>query len=325
MGYDKNEQFRLLAEEYREKPLRAEAQVQARRRDLCDRIPELAEVERVLSSYGPRIMETAMRHKGDTAARIAELQAECEEMRRRREELLAANGYPKDWFELHYECEKCRDTGYVGVRMCDCMRRRVLEINMACSGMANLLRAQNFENFSLDYYRVSDKTFTLMQSNLERARDYAEHFAEGADSLLFCGGTGLGKTHLSSAIANRVLEGGYDVFYNSAVGLISDYEQKRFGNGISTEGGDTDRYIDCDLLIIDDLGTEVVNQFTLSCLYFVVSTRLNLNKPTIISTNLSPADLRKTYSDRLVSRLLGEYQLFPFLGTDVRKQKLQEK
>ena len=123
-----------------------------------------------------------------------------------------------------------------------------------------------------------------------------------------------------------VTERGYDVFYNSAVGMISDFESRRFGNGLAMGNvEDTSAYIECDLLIIDDLGTEVVNQFTTSCLYYVLNTRLNLQKSTIISTNLVPADLRKIYSDRIASRLTGEFHLVPFYGVDVRKQKLQSR
>jgi DNA replication protein DnaC len=141
---------------------------------------------------------------------------------------------------------------------------------------------------------------------------------------LLLGNTGLGKTHLSTAIARKVIERGYDVYYNSAVGMLSDFEYRRFGNGIAAEmTDDTARYVDCDLLIIDDLGTEVVNQFTLSCIYYVINTRLNLQKPMIINTNLSPAELRKVYTDRISSRLMGEFAVIPFYGTDIRKQKLQ--
>ena len=168
-----------------------------------------------------------------------------------------------------------------------------------------------------------------MCRNYQTVRRYAESFTleEGkpmSGSLLFLGGTGLGKTHLSTAVARVVISRGYDVYYNSAVGMISDFECRRFGNGMAEgNGDDTVRYTECDLLIIDDLGTEVVNQFTLSCLYHVLNTRLNLQKPTLISTNLTSAELRKTYSDRITSRLIGEYLLIPFYGIDVRKQKTQ--
>jgi DNA replication protein DnaC len=168
-----------------------------------------------------------------------------------------------------------------------------------------------------------------MQHNFETVVQYAEQFKLSGDtpaprSLLFLGGTGLGKTHLSTAVARTVIGRGYDVFYNSAVGMISDFEFRRFGNGLAqSEVDDTARYTECDLLIIDDLGTEVVNQFTLSCLYHVINTRLNLGLPTLISTNLTADELRRVYSDRITSRLLCEYLLIPFFGTDVRRQKLK--
>ena len=249
---------------------------------------------------------------------------------RERADLLRKNGYPADYTEPRYECDKCHDTGYVGIHMCSCMRKRLTEAGMASSGLSGLMNKQSFENFSLDYYRNDLKELALMRSNFENVKHYAEAFAIKPDapqpeSLLFLGGTGLGKTHLSTAVARRVIERGYDVYYNSAVGMISDFEFRRFGNGVAQSDGDnTARYTECDLLIIDDLGTEVVNQFTLSCLYHVLNTRLNLGKPTLISTNLTSAELRKTYSDRITSRLMGEFTLVPFYGTDIRKQKLQK-
>ena len=190
--------------------------------------------------------------------------------------------------------------------------------------------SESFENFSLDYYAQNHDDYVKMKHNFNTVLTWAEGFStentnSKPKSLLFVGGTGLGKTHLSTALARRVIELGYDVFYNSAVGMISDFEVRRFGNGVAQGEGDrTAYYTECDLLIIDDLGTEVANQFTLSCLYHVLNTRLNLGKPTVISTNLSSADLRKTYSDRIMSRLIGEFQLVAFYGTDVRRQKIQK-
>ena len=189
---------------------------------------------------------------------------------------------------------------------------------------------QDFESFSLDYYKGSIEEMSTMRKNFKDLYDYAHGFSlnenENAPaSLLLLGATGLGKTHLSTAVARVVIERGYDVFYNSAVGMLSDFEYRRFGNGLAEENDDTARYTEADLLIIDDLGTEVVNQFTLSCLYYVINTRLNLQKPTIINTNLMPAELRKTYTDRISSRLMGEFEVVRFCGVDVRRQKLEKK
>ncbi len=326
MGYNK-ENYKRIRAEYETKALKVQEEAELRRRELYTAIPELEAIDRRLSTVGLRIMQVALRG-GDTEHQIALLREENETACRARGELLRAHGYPADYTEPQYECALCGDTGYVGIKMCSCMRRRLIAAGMESSGLSGLMNTQSFENFSLDFYRAKPEEFRIMKANFEFAKQYAEvfSFADGKHpaSLLLLGGTGLGKTHLSTAIARKTIEGGHDVFYNSAVGMISDFEYRRFGNGLaSTEGDDTGRYTECDLLIIDDLGTEVVNQFTLSCLYHVLNTRLNLQKPTIISTNLTSQELRKTYTDRITSRLLGEYQLLPFYGTDVRKQKSQ--
>jgi DNA replication protein DnaC len=163
-----------------------------------------------------------------------------------------------------------------------------------------------------------------MERNFQNCRRYALTFSLNSGNLLFVGGTGLGKTFLSACIARAVADRGYSVMYETASHMFSKLEKAKF---TPTEDSrrEADKLMECDLLIIDDLGTEVVNQFTLSCLYHVINTRLNLQKPTIISTNLTPGELRKLYSDRISSRLTGEFQVIPFYGTDVRKQKLQTK
>lgn len=325
MGYNK-ENFKRIRTEYETKTFRAQAAAELRREELYGAIPELREMDRRLSGFGLRIMEAALA-KGNTADEIAALRAENERVCAERGALLRKHGYPADYSEPKYECDSCRDTGYVGIRMCACMRRRLVEAGMESSGMSGLMGKQSFENFSLDYYRHNEREYEIMKGIFATVKRYAEEFTiengkPMPQSLFFYGGTGLGKTHLSTAVARKVIERGYDVFYNSAVGMISDFEFRRFGNGLAqSDGDDTARYTECDLLIIDDLGTEVVNQFTLSCLYHVINTRLNLQKPTLINTNLSSAELRKVYTDRITSRLTGEFLLIPFFGIDVRKQK----
>jgi DNA replication protein DnaC len=328
MGYHK-ENYKRIREEYDTKALMAERAADGRRLEAQERIPGLKELDSRLSSFGLQIMKAAM-EGGNTGEAVARLREENKKILAERRALMEANGYPEDYCAPRYECDICRDSGYVGIKMCICFKRKLVEAGMESSGMSSLMKKQSFENFSVDYYRSNLKEYQLMNANLKAVKSYAEDFSLDSDSLpeslLFLGGTGLGKTHLSTAIARKVIERGYDVYYNSAVGMLSDFEQRRFGNGlISGEGSsdDTARYVECDLLILDDLGTEVVNQFTVSCLYHVINTRLNLQKPTIVSTNLSIADLRKIYNDRITSRLTGEFQMVPFYGTDVRRQKLQ--
>lgn len=327
MGYNQ-ENFRRIRAEYETKAMKAEEAADERREELYRVIPGLRDLDRTLSGFGLRLMKQAM-EGGDTQAGVASLQAENERIQAARRDLLARYGYPADYCSPRYECPRCRDSGYIGIRMCTCMRKKLTEAGMMSSGLGSLMKTQSFENFSLDYYKNDPAAFARMQDNLQKIRVYATNFGgpewgKIAHNMLFFGGTGLGKTHLSTSIARVVIEHGYDVFYNSAVGMLADFETQRFGNSaVLGDADNTSRYTTCDLLILDDLGTELVNQFTLSVLYTVINTRMNLAKATIISTNLTAAELRKTYSDRITSRLFGEFNPIPFVGTDVRKLKIR--
>ncbi len=329
MGYNR-ESFKKIRSGYEAKAERAREDAKLRRQMLWREIPELKELDSSLSGFGLRIMKNALDGAGSEEG-IASMRAENARLQARRRALLAAHGYPEDYTDPQYECTACMDTGYCGIKMCDCMRRALIADGIVRSGLSALMRKQSFENFSLDYYKGSLDEVSSMRKNYRDLYEYAHGFSLGEGehapcNLLLLGGTGLGKTHISTAIARVVIERGYDVYYNSAVGMLSDFEYRRFGNGLAAEeGDDTARYIEADLLIIDDLGTEVVNQFTLSCIYYVINTRLNLQKPTIINTNLTPAELRKTYTDRISSRLMGEFEVIRFCGVDVRRQKLEGK
>ena len=327
MGYNK-ESFRKIRSSFEDKAERAREDARVRRQLLWREIPELKEIDSELSTFGLRIMRSALDGKGSEGG-IDALREQNVSLREKRIALLDANGYPADYTEPQYECKLCLDTGYCGIKMCDCMRRALIADGIQRSGLSRLMQRQSFENFSMEYYKDSLDTMSRMRENFKGLYDYAHTFSLGEGekpscNLLLLGATGLGKTHLSTSIARVVIERGYDVFYNSAVGMLSDFEYRRFGNGIAAEeADDTSRYVEADLLIIDDLGTEVINQFTLSCLYYVINTRLNLQKPTIINTNLTPAEIRKSYTDRISSRLMGEFEIVPFKGTDVRSQKLK--
>jgi DNA replication protein DnaC len=156
-------------------------------------------------------------------------------------------------------------------------------------------------------------------------KKYAEEFdPAGSGSIIMLGNTGLGKTHLSSAMGGVIIGKGNDVYYSSAVDMFADFEDDRFHSSYQESGGQIDKYFSCDLLIIDDLGTEMVNQFTASCLYNVINSRLIKKKPTIINTNFTRDEMRKKYMDRITSRIFGEYMVLPFVGNDIREQKLRK-
>lgn len=324
MGYNQ-ENFRRIREEYSRKYLQVQEAASQRREEIHAILPEIKEIDSQLSDMGLRIMQAALQNDNYEAA-VAQIEAESRALEQRRAQVLVKNGFPANFTAPQYECEACGDTGYVDYKMCDCMRKKLIMAGYASSGIGTLMQTQSFANFSLDYYKSDRMTHLLMQSNLERAKQYAASFHPAkSDNLAMFGGTGLGKTHLSTAIAREVIEGGWDVVYVSCVDMFADYEAQRFGNSTGTPtGADLSRYTDCDLLIIDDLGTELTNQFTTSCLYGLLNTRLNRHLPVILSTNLETEEFRKRYWDRITSRVLGNFTILPFKGTDIRRQKLSK-
>lgn len=293
-------------------------------KEIAALLPQFKQITDALAQTGLRVMAASI-GKGDGNLTIDDIHAEYNALVQKKRDLLVSHGYPADYCDIHYDCSRCSDTGYVGIDICECLRKEIVYVSLENSGLYNLVREQTFETFSLDFYENEDKTF--MARNVKQLREFAENFTPGkSDSYLFIGATGLGKTHLSSAVARVVIEKGAYVVYESAIKLFGDYEMQRFGNTGFTSDYDNDinRYLECDLLIIDDLGCEMTNNFTVSCLYNIMNTRMMRHKSTIISTNCIQAELRKKYTDRIVSRLLSEYKPLIFRGNDVREQKLRK-
>ena len=325
MGYNR-ENYARIREIYETKYKDAQAAADARKAEAQARIPGLVEIDRQLSGVGMRIMAEALGSGDNWAEKIAQIRADNEKLREQKKQMLIAAGYPADYTDIKYECEKCADSGFVDGYMCDCMKQELIMAGYESSGIANLLRTQSFETFSLDYYKFNAEAYQVMSMVLDYAKKYAESFkGKGSDNLLLMGDTGLGKTHISSAIAKRIIQRGYDVYYVSAINMLSGFEYQRFGTASSPQIESPDRLFESDLLIIDDLGTEISNQFSISVIYNLINTRLNTGKPTIISTNLSRNELRQRYCDRITSRIFGEYSPIVFKGTDVRAQKIKMK
>ena len=239
----------------------------------------------------------------------------CEE----RKKCLVKLGLPEDYTEAHYTCPDCSDTGFVGTRMCKCFKEMLITENIKSSGMGNLIEKQSFENFDIERYRSGEGNYERMKSNLAEMKSFVDSFATVSRTLLFIGKTGTGKTHLSTAIAKALIEKGYEVLYDSAQNIVADFEYDRFKSGYGPYEPKGDKYLECDLLILDDLGTEFVNQFTHSCLYNIINTRQNKGLSTIISTNLSSKEITTKYDDRIYSRLMGkDSKVILFVGKDAR-------
>ena len=287
---------------------------------LYTEIPQLAEMDREISSVGVRVFRRAL-EGGEIEADVMRMKEEHNALRTKRGALLQAHGYPADYTDIHYHCAECGDTGFVNTKMCSCMRRELALASYEDSGIGHLMQTQSFSSFSMDYYTGQDRE--NMAVNARTLCDFARDFARRREeNYLLIGATGLGKTHLSTAVAREVIDRGFHVVYDTAQGMFSAFEAARFGRGSNT---DEERYLQCDLLILDDLGTEMTNNFTLSCLYNVINTRLSNRRATIASTNLNGQELRQRYADRITSRLFGEFRILQFAGKDIRAQKLARK
>jgi len=320
MAFSRENIARVRAE-YTDRRRMAAEEAQQRKNALHAEIPALRALDREISSVGIRVMQKALAG-GDVQSEVARMKEEHGALRARRAQLLQQYGYPADYTDIRYRCEACLDTGFRGVNMCSCMRRELILAGYESSGLGRLMQSQSFESFSLQYYTGKERSD--MEVNLRTLRDFAENFSERrGTNFLLAGPTGLGKTHLSTAAAKTVIDAGYDVLYDTAQGMFTSFENARFRRGGEEEGEREEHCMQCDLLIVDDLGTEMTNTFTLACLYNVINTRLNNGLSTVINTNLSFTELRSRYADRITSRLFGEFRLLVFSGRDIRAQKLK--
>lgn len=284
------------------------------------KIPELLVIEDAMAQAGLATIKAVGMGNGseDFIKKLAEINLDAQDKRRK---LLVANGFTEDWLDVRYTCPKCKDKGSVGGYACECYKLllRSIEYEKLCSKLP--VNKCRFDNFKLDYYPegagISPRR--RMESVLGYCKAYADDFSLSSPSLLLYGKTGLGKTHLSLAIAGKAVEAGYGVIYMTAQNLFNRLEREKFGRG---DGENTEQAIlDCDLLIIDDLGSEFSTQLTVSALYNIVNCRGLEEKPTIISTNLVPDELKSTYSDRIASRILSAYTILQFDGADIRQLK----
>lgn len=328
MAYDGKVLRRATARYDEDKQRRAE-QFRARQRECYARDGRLEEIDRELSHTMAKIIASGFRRGVDPRSAIEALKEENLSLQRERGERLTALGYPADYLEPKPNCLKCGDTGWVGSEMCSCLRDYYArEQNAELSQLLDLA-GQSFETFNFDYYsKIPDfeqnmSPYQRMEKNYDACRDYAYEFSSRSGNLLLSGDPGLGKTFLSASIARVVSDAGRSVVYDTASHIFSRFEAQKFrrDDDMDEAEDDVSRYLKCDLLIIDDLGTEMTTSFVQSALYQIVNTRLMTNRKTIISTNLNPAELGQRYGAAILSRLEGEYRILPFFGDDIRKLK----
>lgn len=234
-----------------------------------------------------------------------------------REQLLAEHGYPANYLDDYYECPICRDEGFVGSEPCECYKKLLRTEAYQLSNLSSRIDTENFEAFSLPMH--SEQKY--MECIIEKAKRYCKEDSSIRKNLLFTGPTGTGKTFLSSCIAKEFLDHGYFVLYQTATRIFNIIDDAKFRREQPEHSEYLDMISDCDLLIIDDLGTEYAFGYPQSQLFDILEARMISGKRTVISTNLDFSELNQKYSPRFISRILGNYETFVFRGDDLRYPK----
>jgi DNA replication protein DnaC len=304
---------------------KAQRERDIRRDALYAKFPRAEQIERQLSSTALHAARAVLKG-GAVANELNKLREVNLALQRELTGILQQAGLAPDALDVRYACPLCNDEGYVDGKLCDCLKQLLRDEAYSRLNRLSPLSLSTFAAFSLDYYSMAPireggpSPRRRMGDILRFCQDYAANFSGRSPSLLMQGATGLGKTHLSLAIAQSVIDKGFGVIYGSTPNIVSQLEKERFGGRDSET--ESERYLqECDLLILDDLGTEFSTSFSSAAIYNLLNSRIMCSRPTIISTNLSMKELERCYSERLVSRVMGHHIRLEFLGRDVRQQK----
>ena len=288
------------------------------------RVPRLREIDIQLRATMAMAAQAAFSQGEDPQERLQEARQKNLLLQQERAELAALH-FEEGYLDDSPVCDRCGGNGYIGSNMCECLRELCRQEQKKELTFLNVGR-ESFEQFRLDYYpdredaRLGVNIRSVMEKTFHTCRRYAQSFSERSGNLLFSGDTGLGKTFLSACIARTVADSGYSVMYESAGHLFANLERAKF-SGDENARRESEKYLVCDLLIVDDLGTEMPGQFTTAALYSLMNDRILAGKPTIISTNLTVEEFEKRYNRQISSRLRGSYTRVPFMGDDIRVLK----
>ena len=329
-----NSVLKNILSQYNKKKTNAEYQAEIRKREIYKKYPELQDIDNKLSSLAISTAKSLINNNDKSL--LVELNKDIESLRLKKQKILKNNNISEDYFLPHYECNICKDTGYItnpdySTSMCSCLKQKLYDEQYNKSNMSNL-DIQNFNTFTDTLYsnQVDENKYHTNLSpreNINLIKDICIKFINNFNdknqkNLLFTGNTGLGKTFLSSCIANELIKQGKNVLYQTAPVMLDTIIDYRFGK--TKDSNILESILNVDLLIIDDLGTECINNMKFTEIFNIINTRLlNQNKiiKTIISTNLSLKNLYSAYDERIISRIVGNYDICYFFGDDIRFKK----
>ncbi len=297
-----------------------------RKKEIYEKFPEIAAFDKEISETSIAALSTSLSvSDAEYKTLKKELDVKLSRLEMQKKDFLKSHGYPKNYLEPLYNCEFCKDTGYVNGKKCTCFRQMAAKLFMQDDKVRAMPLKANFKNFRLDIYR--DTPLPDGRSPRDRAEyalskslAFVDNFNQTRANLLISGSTGTGKTFLAGCIAHELIEAGYSLAFVTAFNFF-DILQKNTFHRKETDESDlslADYFLDCDLLILDDLGTEFINTFTIGRLFTYINERLVRRKSTIISTNYTMKDIRAAYSERVFSRLAGSYEMISLTGGDLR-------
>ncbi len=315
-----NSQYNSIIRSYEEKQRNVRLNVERRTDEIYTKIPAYEELAKQVSVVS--IEQSKKMLMGDTSA-IPQLKEKLNALANEKARLLAEYGYPADYLEPHYTCSLCKDTGYADNKKCTCFKRAEIDLIYEQSNIKNILKTENFDHLSFDYYVGEDlEKFTKA---VAECRNFIKNFDSDYHNLFFYGTVGTGKSFLSSCVAKELIEKGKLVLYFSSPQLFDTLSKSTFDkDSAQAASGIYEDIYECDLLIIDDLGTELTNSFVASQLFSCINNRHIRNKSTIITSNLSLAEIRDRYSERILSRITSNYEVFKITGRDIRYLKKVE-
>ncbi len=321
-----NTQYDEIIREYNALQLQNQHEVEARVKEVYDKDSRLKAIDDAIASCS--LFQAKKLLSGDSEA-LAELRVMLDRYKKERLDILEELGYSEQYLEPSYQCPDCKDTGYIGNERCHCFKQRAIDLVYTQSNIRSILKEENFEHFSYDYYSKTEynpttnlSSFETTQHAVKDCRAFIRLFDSEFSNLFFYGDTGVGKTFLSNCIAKELLDTGHSVIYFTAFQLFEIFEKNTFHRKSDEDIVAAHQNIfECDLLIIDDLGTEMPNSFTTSQLFLCINERILRKKSTIISTNLSLNQVAETYSERIFSRISSSYHIIKLFGDDIRIQK----
>lgn len=312
-----NAQYDSIMRSYEQTQFRNRQILASRREEVYEAIPEYQEVENSISSLC--VAQGKKMLMGDEKA-LAQMKEQLHALSQKKTQLLLSHGFDKDYLAPVYDCKMCKDTGYIGNEKCKCFKQQIIDFLYKQSNISDLLEKENFSSLSYEYYEGED--LSRFETAVNASKKFVEDFKFDYQNLFFYGTVGTGKSFLSGCIAKELLDSGHSVIYFSAAGLFDLLAKATFETGNKDKLARLQQDLSqCELLIIDDLGTEMTNSFVASSLFSILNERHLASHATIISTNLSLEELRDRYSDRTFSRISSNFKLYKLSGTDIRMYK----